>query len=209
MRTLYLSALFSLAMLFMVFGSVRLAHAEAVAKRSQLIIVADHSSSMHTSGAMSVQSNAIVAALDAFAGDCGNTTISYIAWGNAPLPPLRADLNDSEARYNLMLEISELATKDLGGTFYPPAMEMALALVVPGEKTVIVFLTDNIGNEYEADQIEFELHKVAVVRAGVALSLEEKFLPGRGTVHDVVTIDELTDVMSEIFESTRMFLCTG
>ncbi|MFN3693130.1 MAG: hypothetical protein ACK4SL_03505 [Candidatus Paceibacteria bacterium] len=72
-----------LAMIFTVLGSSRFSTAEEPVTRSHLIIVADHSTSMHTSGAMFVLTNAIITTLDSFPGDCGETKVTYIAWGDS------------------------------------------------------------------------------------------------------------------------------
>ncbi|MFN3693131.1 MAG: hypothetical protein ACK4SL_03510 [Candidatus Paceibacteria bacterium] len=115
----------------------------------------------------------------------------------------------ADARYNLMLEIGDFSNLDLRGTNDKEAIEVANALVNPEEKTIVVFLTDNVSGGYAIGQVNYELHKVGIIRPGAAESLRDKFLPGQGIVHNIDTIDDLTVIMTDILASARSSLCLG
>lgn len=209
MRVSPFSLLLSLAMLFMVFGSAQLARAEVVAKRSHIIIAADHSGSMHNIRAIHVQTEAIITALYEYVSGCGNTTITYIAWGTGVRPPVSADLNNREELGSLMIAISELSAVNLVGSNHNFGFSTAQAAILPNERAIVIFLTDDKASEYEVEGIDFELHKVAIVRPGVAETLRKYFLPGKGTVHEVHSTEELETLVKDLLEKARTELCLG
>ncbi len=198
-----------LAMLFLVFGSAPLARAESDAKPSHLIIAADHSGSMHNIRAIHVQTEAIITALYEYVSGCGNTTITYIAWGADVRPPVSADFNNREELEGLMVAISELSHVNMLGSNHNLAFFAAQAAILPNERAVVIFLTDDKASKYELEGIDYELHKVAIMRPGVAETLRRYFLPGEGTVHEVYSTDELEALIKELLEEVRTELCLG
>jgi hypothetical protein len=208
MRTLYLSALFSLAMLFMVFGSSP-SHADEDQRPGHLIILADHSGSMHRTHTLSVQAEALVAALDAYVSDCSNTTVTYIAWGNLK-PSIRTiPLNNSDARYDLILHILETANLNLMGTDHRGAFEVGRSVIKKGERVVMIQMTDDVADPYDTESIGFTIHKVAIGSAAAAKSLEEEFLPGQGETHYVANSQELEEMLGKLLDTVRNDLCLG
>lgn len=195
--------------IFLVFLSPHATHAEESVTRSHLIIAADHSGSMHNSYAINVETDAIIGALDSFVSDCGNTTISYIAWGSKALPPISVPLNDKDARYDLMIAISDLSRVNLSGTSHTLGLLAAVDIVDPSEHTIVVFLTDDVPGRFDIGPLTFELHKVGIFGPEVADSLRDEFLPGQGTVHEVASTTELEMMMKDLLEAARIELCLG
>jgi hypothetical protein len=198
----------TLVMIFMVFAS-NPSFADERQQPGHLIILADHSGSMHRTHTISVQAEAIVAALDAYVSDCGNTSVTYIAWGNLEPSIRTVPLNNSDARYDLILFILEKASLNLMGTDHRGAFEVGRSVIQEGEHVVMIQMTDDVADPYDTAAIGFVIHKIAIGSAAAAQSLEEDFLPGQGETHYVANSEELETTLENLFDTVRRDLCLG
>ncbi len=200
-----------LVLIFTVFLVSQPSHAdEAVitdVERAHLIIAADHSGSMHNTRAIKLQAEAIITALHEYTAGCSNTTITYFAWGGGVRQPISVNTSNVEDMYSLMLAIRELSLVNLVGSDHKLGFATAQSLVVPEERTIVILLTDDKASAHNIEGISFELHKVAIMRPGVAETLRTYFLPGVGTVHEVTTVSELETLMKDLLEAARTALC--
>ncbi len=216
----YLTTL--LALIFLVFGSTH-AHTEITRSESALLIVADHSESMHadvpgftTPSHISVQTDAIVAALDDYLESCQSLTAGYLMWGSEPKEPIWVNLDDAEAREKFEHSLAfSLAHIELNGTNHLLAWDKASRSIaeIEADVSAVIFITDQPGKSVvlrmPPDTI---IYKIGIERSPLNLVgayLENSMAPGQGTVYGVRGADELKAVLDQVIHEVGMQLCVG
>ncbi|MFM2340297.1 MAG: hypothetical protein RLZZ360_933 [Candidatus Parcubacteria bacterium] len=215
-----------LPLIFLVFGSDAV-WADTKEVQSILLIVADHSDSMHTdlshisaikqaSSHMAIQTAAISAAVNNYLKRCASLSIGYIMWGDTARGPEWVDLDQEGERVEFLDKLrAELSRTNLIGTNHQVGWNKALAVIneVEWSASAIVFITDQAGRVVLTQpppdtvlyKVGIETNKTDVV----GQYLTNSMVANSGTTYSVHDDAALAKILDTIFHKVDTSLCIG
>jgi hypothetical protein len=216
-----------LVMIFLIFLETPFAMAERVNQPTTVLIVADHSNSMHGDTSqysglvyipthMTVQTTAIASAVANHLASCTALTLGYIMYGQSAKPPIWVNLDEGTARSAFVESLqTELSRIDLNTTNHQAGWMMAVdaATKQDAEVTAIIFITDEPGNEVRsqlpAGTLLYKVGIEADSTGRVTAYLTNGVARGQGTVFSAYSAAELENIIDAVFQDVGMNLCLG
>jgi len=170
---------------------------------TRIIIAADHSNSMHTSGNIHIQTNAFTTAIETYLQTCNEVQLTYIAWGSNVPTVWSFVLSDRASREQFTTRIqTEIKNTNMGQTVHLSAWTSSIRVQATdvASNTAIIVITDQIGTVIpDTLPQNVYLFKIALGSPEVERYMRKDFIPNQGRSYHAADTDELRRIITEVF----------